>query len=230
MKTIMIRAGRGIFAQMNLNVLMVSLIVIIFAALVGFAQSHPYLPMEKGATTLLAYRFHVKNAKMTPKPQEVNGEIVIRFDRFEEKEGKRYLRQTTSYRNIPYISEDQHTWRREENGNVYMASMLHGKWNETLELPEDVKLGKEWEYFDGEKSKRKITKIFDLKLDDGRVMPNCLEVTRLIVANERLKNVVNKSFYCRDIGDSGSIFQQPSPFGDYTTETKLKSYQSNSKD
>jgi hypothetical protein len=38
-------------------------------------------------------------------------------------------------------------------------------WN----YPKNVGLGKEWEYFDGEKSKRKITKIFDLKLDDGRV-------------------------------------------------------------
>ena len=224
METTTMVSGRKIIAQMNSKMLVVSLITMFFALPGSFAQAHPYLPMENGAKTLLAYRFHVKNAKMTPKPQEINGEIAMRYDRFEEKGGKRYLRQTTSYRNIPYISEDQHTWRREENGNVYMASMLRGKWNETLELPEDVGIGKEWEYFDGERSMRKITKIFDLKLDDGRVIPDCFEVTRFIVANERLKSVINKSYYCRDIGDSGSVFQQPSPIGDYVTETKLKSH------
>ena len=224
MKTIIIKAGHGISAQIYSHMLMVALVAIFCTFPGGFAQAHPYIPMENGAKTLLAYRFHVKNATMTPKPQEVNGEITMRYDRFEEKSGKRYLRQTTSYRNIPYVIEDQHTWRREQNGNVYMASMLHGKWNETLELPKDVGLGKEWEYFDGEKSKRKITKIFDLKLDDGKVIADCLEVTRSIVANERLENVINKSYYCRDIGDSGSVFQQPSPIGDYVTETKLKSH------
>lgn len=224
MKTIITRAWRRISAQINSPMLMVALVAIFFALAGSLAQAHPYLPMENGAKTLLAYRFHVKNARMTPKPQEVKGEITMRYDRFEEKDGKRYLRQTTSYRNIPYVSEDQHTWRREENGNVYMASMLRGKLNETLELPENVGLGKEWEYFDGEKSKRKITKIFDLKLDDGRVIPHCLEVTRFIVGNERLENVINKSFYCRGIGDSGSVFLQPSPVGDYVTETKLKSH------
>jgi hypothetical protein len=224
METIITRTCPKTSAQINSLMLMVALVTIFFALTGSFAQAHPYLPMENGAKTILAYRFHVKDAKMTPKPQEVKGEITMRYDRFEEKDGKRYLRQTTSYRNIPYATEDQHTWRREENGNVYMASMLRGKWNETLELPKNVGLGKEWEYFDGEKSKRKITKIFDLKLDDGRVIPDCLEVTRLIVANERLENVINKFYYCRDIGDSGSIFQQPSPVGDYVTETKLKSH------
>jgi hypothetical protein len=39
----------------------------------------------------------------------------------------------------------------------------------------NVRLGKEWDYFDYEKAKRKITKIFDIKLDEGRVITDCLE-------------------------------------------------------
>lgn len=216
--------GKRASARTAANRLMAALAAVFLFLPAGIAQAHPYLPLEKGAITVLAYRFHVKNATMTPKPQEVHGEITMRHDRFEDKAGKRYLRQTTSYRNIPYISEDQHIWRREENGNVYMASMLHGKWNETLELPRDAVPGKEWQYFDGEKSKRKITRTFDLKLDDGRVIRDCLEVRRTILAKERLKNVININYYCRDIGDSGSVFQQPSPIGDYVTETRLKSH------
>ncbi len=89
METIIIRAGRRISAQIKSNILMVVLVNIFFAWSGSFAQAHPYLPMENGAKTLLAYRFHVKNVKMTPKPQEVNGEITMRYDRFEEKRGKR---------------------------------------------------------------------------------------------------------------------------------------------
>jgi hypothetical protein len=212
----------GTCHRIHISVLFLVMVHIAFG--VSDSQAHPYLPLESGSTTILHYHFQIKNTKMVQKPDDIHGEIVMHYDRFEEKHGKRYLRQTTSYRNIPYITTEQQVWRREENGNIYLSSMLHGQWIETLELPKDVEIGREWAYYDGEKSKRKVSKRFDLKLDDGNVIADCLEITRTIVTNEQLKNVVNKSYYCRDIGDAGSLFLQPSPIGDYTTETRLKSY------
>lgn len=184
-------------------------------------QAHPYLPLNSGSTKIFRYHFHIGNAKMVPKPHDVHGEITMNFDRFEERNGKRYLRQTTTYRNIPYMTTEQHVWKREENGNIYLGWMLHGKWNETLELPEDVSLGREWEFYDGVKSKKKVTKIFGLKLADGEIIADCLEITHIIPANQKL-NVVDKSYYCRDIGDAGSLYRQPTSDGDFTTETSLK--------
>jgi len=187
-------------------------------------QAHPYLPLESGSTKVYSYHFHIGNAKKGPRPNEVHGEIVMKYGAFEEKYGKRYLRQTTTYRNIPYWTAEQHVWHREESGNLYLGWAQNGKWHETLELPKDVSLGREWRYFDGEQTKRKISKIFDLKLADGKVLADCLEVSRTVLANQQLNTVVNISYYCRDIGNAGSLFRQPTPVGDYTTETRLQSY------
>lgn len=210
------------FLQCMVHVLLLCLALL--AANGQNLQAHPYLPLESGSTKVYSYHFHIKNAKLTPKPKEVRGEIVLKYGSFEEKNGKRYLRQTTTYRNIPYWTAEQHAWHREENGDVYLGWMQDGKWHETLELPKDVSPGREWQYNDGEKSMRKVSKRFDLKLADGKVIADCLEVTRTHLANQQLNKVVNISYYCRDIGDAGSLFRQPTPFGDYTTETRLKSY------
>lgn len=198
----------------------------------GVALAHPYLPLEGGRVTVLDYTFRVENPKIRAENpgvaqalQPVRGKIIVKTGEFEEKFGRRYLRQATSYRDIPYMKVDQLTWRREENGNVYFGSMLHGRWNETLELPADVSVGREWDYYDGEKSKRKVTRKLEIKLPGGEVLPDCIEIARTILKNERLANVVNKNYYCRDKGDAGSVFLQPSPVGDYTTETKARSFE-----
>lgn len=102
------------------------------------------------------------------------------FDNFQDKNGTLYLRQATKYRNIPYWKTEQHVWRREENGNIDLGWMLNGKWNEVLELPKDVSIGREWMYNDGEKSKRKVIRIFDLTLFEGKTFPDCLEITHSI--------------------------------------------------
>lgn len=190
----------------------------------GRVHAHPYLPLAEGPAKVFSYRFHVENATMVPRPQEVRGEISMRNDDFEVKNGKRYRRQTTTYKRIPYMTAPQHSWRREEDGNVYLAWMQNGKWIETLELPKDVSLGRVWEYFDGEKSRRTISRIFDLKLASGEVIADCIEVKRTILSNKQLKSAIDRSTYCRDLGVAGSFFQQPTPVGTYTTETLLKSY------
>ena len=88
-------------------------------------QAHPYLPLKSGLTKTFKYYFHIKNASKTAKPSDVNGEIFMQFDNFEDKNGKLYLRQTTTYRDIPYWTTEQHVWRREDNGNVYLGWMLN---------------------------------------------------------------------------------------------------------
>lgn len=201
-----------------------ALLLFIVAGDIDRAAAHPYLPLEEGRVTLLDYHFRVEGSKVPNAAQEVRGEMTLRYSSYEEKFGKRYLRQTTSYRDIPYMSNDQLIWRREEDGNVYVASMLNDKWNETLELPKDVSIGAEWDYFDGEKSRRKVTRKLELKLAGGEVLTDCLEVTRSVLGNEKLKSAININYYCRDKGDSGFLFRQASPLGEYITETKAKSF------
>jgi hypothetical protein len=186
-------------------------------------QAHPYHPLKSGMTKTFKYHFHIKNANKTAKLSNVNGEILMQFDNFEEKNGKLYLRQTTTYRNIPYWKTEQHTWRREENGNIYLGWMLNGKWNEALELPKDVSVGSEWKYNDGEKSTRKVTRIFNLNITGGKVFSDCLEITHSIAGNQP-SDLIDISYYCRDIGDAGSVVRQPTPVGEYTTETSLENY------
>jgi len=186
------------------------------------AAAHPYLPLQSGNTTVLAYDFHVDTTKPAFKQSDSKGKMIIRTEGAEEKQGKRYTRFRTSYEGISFMagSKDIHVWRREENGVVYLASPLQAVFNETVELPADVAVGSEWDYFDGEKSKRKVTAHLELQFE-GKKFPDCIEVTRSILNNEKLKQAINKNYYCRDVGEVGSLFKQPSPVGEYITETKL---------
>jgi hypothetical protein len=188
------------------------------------APAHPYLPLESGRVTVLDYSFRVENLKVPQGPRAVRGQMIIKTGPFEEKAGKLYLRQTTSYRNIPYQTADQQSWRREEHGNVYLGMMRRGAWAETLELPADVSVGREWDYDDGEKSRREVTRKLEIELPNGRSFADCIEVARTITHNKNLASVVNRNYYCRDLGDAGSVFLQPSPIGDYKTETRAHSF------
>jgi len=186
--------------------------------------AHPYSPLRPGDVTVVKYHFRVENPKGEMKADEVKGSMTMTKGAAEQKEGKQYFKTTTSYQNIPYIKDDQHLWRREEGGNLYVASMLNDKWNETLELPANVSVGQEWDYFDGVQSKRKVTSTLSVTMPDGKVLSDCIEVSRTVLSNESLKSVINSSIYCKDIGEVGSMFVQPSPLGDYTTETKIESF------
>jgi hypothetical protein len=189
-------------------------------------SAHPYLPLESGRMTVFDYSFRVENSKMGQVPPSVRGRIIVKTGSFEEKAGRLYLRYITSYRNIPYQAANQELWRREENGDVYLGMMRKKRWVETLELPADVSVGLEWDYDDGEKSRRKVTRKLEIKLPSGESLADCVEVTREITHNKKLAGVINKSYYCRDKGDAGSVFLQPSPAGDYLTETKARSFES----
>jgi len=104
--------------------------------------------------------------------------------------------------------------------------MRRGTWAETVELPADVSVGREWEYDDGEKSRRKVTRTLEIELPSGEVLPDCIEVLRTFTHNENLARVINKSYYCKVVGDAGSIFLQPTPVGEYQTETRLRRFDS----
>ena len=185
------------------------------------AWSHPYLPLHEGDVMVLDYHFHVDAKKKQPKPPDQRGRMIIKAERTEQKQGKPWVRFRVSYRDIPYSIEDVLFWRREENGKVYTGSVRNGKFSETLELPSDVSVGAEWDYDDGERSRRKVTKRLDLDVG-GRKLVDCVEVTRSIAKKER-SSVVNRNYYCRDTGEVKSYFMMPSPLGDYVTETSLRS-------
>jgi hypothetical protein len=69
-----------------------------------------------------------------------------------------------------------------------------------------------------------VTRRRGIKLPGGEILTDCIEVTRTITKNQNLANVVNRNYYCRDRGDAGSIFLQPSPIGDYRTETRARKF------
>jgi hypothetical protein len=208
--------------QFLLYITLLSASTILSITTLSFA--HPYLPLTSGSTKTYDYHFHIEKAQIASKLNDVRGEIFLRFDISEEKYGRLYLRQSSTYHNIPFWKSEVHSWRRDDNGDIYLAWIANGKWNEALELPKDVPLGREWDYNDGQNSKRKITKIFDLTLLNGKVLPDCLEITNISATKEKLK-FNQKSFYCRDVGDAGSEYRQQTPVGEYITETNLKEFE-----
>ncbi|WKZ57304.1 MAG: hypothetical protein QY326_01180 [Bdellovibrionota bacterium] len=133
------------------------------------------------------------------------------------------MKYVTQYKDIPYATQDAVLWRREDNGVVYIASMIRGVINETIELPKDVPVGTQWDYNDGEPSKREVTATLTLELA-GLKYPDCIEVTRTVLNNKALQSVTNKSYYCKEVGEVRSLFKQPSPIGDYITETSMREY------
>ncbi len=200
-------------------------IVISSLLICASSQAHPYFPLNKGSVSTYNYKFGVDSENKEVTKSNTTGKMISRNQGEIEKEGKRFYQFQTNYEGISYMTGTAELWRREEDGNLYLGSFLKGKFNETLELPGDVTVGKEWDYNDGEISKRKVTAILSITLPDGAKLDDCIEVTRSIL-NEKLKNIVNKTYYCRDTGDAGSLFAQPSPFGEYKTEVSLLSYKS----
>lgn len=118
-------------------------------------------------------------------------------------------------------------YRREEDGNVYLGAESKGKISESLELPANTEIGSEWKYSDGVESARKITAKPKVTLSNGEVLSDCIEVTRQVLKNELHKPAIDKNVYCKDLGKVRSLFFQPSPIGDYKTETLLKSSKGN---
>lgn len=186
--------------------------------------AHPYFPLKQGSKTTLSYSFHVETARKEFKQADTKGFLTSEIGLEEEKEGRKYFKFITTYKDIPFSKEPAIHWKREESGVLFAASIINGKLNETIELPADTSLGTEWDYFDGEKSKRKVTSILSLDFD-GKKFHDCIEVTR-VITKKTLSNVTNISYYCPNIGEVKSIFKQPTPIGDYITETSYTSHES----
>lgn len=181
--------------------------------------AHPFLPLVEDTSSTADYKFEVQTDRPEFRQANTKGTLVVRTSKWENMSGKKYLKFITSYQGIPFMKDDVLLWRREENGNIYLSNEQDGKINETLELPADVSKGAEWNYNDGVESKRKVSDIVSVKLAKGQVLENCIEVTRIVLKNESLKAVTDKSYYCKDKGNVKTIFIQPSPVGDYKTET-----------
>jgi hypothetical protein len=186
------------------------------------ARAHPHLPLRPGDVTVLDYRFHVETSRKEFRVAETKGTMTITTEAAEERNGKSWVRFRTTYDGIPYMTTTVETWRREENGDVYVASMRDGLWSETLELPADVSLGAEWDYDDGEPSRRKVTALVDLELG-GRALRGCIEVLR-IPKNADRKNVTNRNTYCPDVGEVRFHLEATSPVGTYVTATSLRTH------
>lgn len=187
------------------------------------ALAHPYFPLREGIKTTLNYSFFVNTTRKEFKQADTKGSLASEIGTEEEKDGKKYFRFTTTYKDIPYSKEPVIHWKREEAGVLYAASIINGKISETVELPADLSLGTEWDYFDGEKSKRKVTSVLALEFE-GKKFPDCIEVTR-VITKKTLSNVTNISYYCLNVGEVKSIFKQPTPVGDYITETFYASHE-----
>ncbi len=187
-------------------------------------HAHPYFPLKKGATANFDYKFSVDSQREEYTRSNTKGKMISSNTGEVDRDGKRYFRFETRYEGISYMQGVAELWRRDDGGKLLLGSMIKGQLNETVELPEDTSVGQEWDYFDGEQSKRKITGQLSITLPNGLKLPDCLEVSRTILKRENLKDVVNKSYYCRDVGTAGSLFTQPSPIGEYRTESTLVAY------
>ena len=190
------------------------------ALLASSAAAHPYLPLREGDVLVLDYRFHVETGRREFAVPERRGKMIITTERTEEKGGKPWVRFRVAYRDMPDPIPDVTFWRRDDAGAVRAGSMIGDRWNESIELPADVSVGAEWDYDDGEKSRRKVTKHLALELG-GKTLDDCIEVTRT-VAKKSLSAAVNRNYYCRDVGEVKSVFEMPSPVGRYVTETSLR--------
>ena len=186
------------------------------------AASHPYLPLEDKLTSTYIYSFRVETENKQFKQPDVNGQLRETAVGWEDKYGRKYLHFVTSYHEIPFMKENTSMYRREENGNIYLGSEAKGKITESLELPANTEIGSEWKYSDGVDSVRKITSKTQITLPSGVTLTDCIEVSRKVLSNDSHKSAIDKNTYCRDVGKVHSIFFQPSPVGDYRTETNLK--------
>jgi hypothetical protein len=184
------------------------------------ASAHPYLPLREGDVLVLDYRFHVETDRKEFAVPERRGKMIITTERTEEKSGNPWVRFRVAYRDMPEPIPDVTFWRREDGGAVRAGSMVGDRWRDTIELPADVSVGAEWDYDDGERSRRKVTRKLALELG-GKTLDDCIEVTRT-VAKKNLAAAVNRNYYCRDVGEVRSVFEMPSPVGRYVTETSLR--------
>ena len=188
-------------------------------AAAAVAQAHPYLPLREGDVLALDYRFHVDTNRKELAVPERRGKMIVTTEQTERKHGTPWVRFRVEYRDMPEPIPDVTFWRRDDGGAVRAASMIGDRWRETVELPADVSVGAEWDYDDGERSRRKVTRKLALELG-GKTLDDCIEVTRT-VAKKNLAAAVNRNYYCRDVGEVKSVFEMPSPVGRYTKETSL---------
>lgn len=194
------------------------------ALLASPAFAHPYCPLKDGSISTLNYNFKIESSRKDLKQTEAHGTITITADGWEEREGHRVLRYITTYQGIPFMKGEVVTWRREENGAIYSGQEIDGKYHESLELPADVSVDAHWTYNDGVKSVRTVARHGDIRLADGEIRKDCIEITRAIpqtAGNEKFKGVSDLVVYCRDTGVARTLFTQPSPVGLYRTETIL---------
>ncbi|HMO16745.1 MAG TPA: hypothetical protein PKA63_02720 [Oligoflexia bacterium] len=188
------------------------------------AQSHPYQPIVEDQVVVSKYIFLVDTTKKEYKQADTQGKIISKASGWEEINGKKFMKYVASYEDIPFMKEEAVLWRREDETGLYLLQKRDKKYVESLELPDDVSLGKRWSYNDGVESERSVTAILDIALPSGDTYKDCIEVTRQILKVDSLKNFSDKSYYCKDIGSVRTIYLQPTPVGTYITETfRIKS-------
>ena len=185
------------------------------------AIAHPYFPFSPGDVFVYRYQFHIDTTKEEFKAANSAGKMTVVVGEPEDLNGRSYFPLTTTYVGVPGSPEPTKIWLREEKGALKMGANHQGKFYETTILPAVTTVGTEWSYFDGEESTRKITAIKSFEAL-GKTHTDCLEVTRAPLSNDKLKESINRDFYCRDVGEVKFLFQSPSPIGDYVTETQLE--------
>jgi len=206
---------------------LITLALSLIATAPAFAGENPYFPLEVGRIAKLQYEFRVESDRKEFTQANTRGRITTTAEAWEPRNGRSYLRFLSVYEGIPFMKEPAKLWRREEAGGIFMGSEIRGNFKETLELPAEPVVGVEWDYDDGVKSRRKVTAATSITLPTGETLNDCIEVTRTVSGNNSLKNVTDKNIYCRNRGNVRSLFVQPTPVGDYRTETLQESMTAN---
>lgn len=191
----------------------------LFTLLPAIAMAHPYFPVVPGEVTVREYHFRVEGGMKGMSSAPVHGKMISTVNGVEVREGKEFTKITTEYKDIPYQQKATEMWVREEGGAVIMGALHGEKFVETTLLPADISVGSEWEYNDGEKSKRKVSRTLALEFQ-GKRYEDCIEILR-VLPKAGASSATHKDYYCRDVGNVKFSFSMASPAGTYITENEL---------
>ncbi|MCC6954171.1 MAG: hypothetical protein IT290_08640 [Deltaproteobacteria bacterium] len=189
------------------------------ALLPSVVIAHPYFPIIPGEVTVREYHFRVEGGMKGMPTAPVHGKMVSTVKGVEVREGKQFTRIATEYKDIPYQQNATEIWVREEAGAVIMGALHGEKFVETTLLPAEISVGSEWDYNDGEKSKRKVSRSLALDVQ-GKRYDDCIEILR-VLPKAGPSSATHKDYYCRDVGNVKFSFSMASPAGTYITENEL---------
>ena len=113
--------------------------------------------------------------------------------------GVTYTQLETSYENIFGIAPQLGYIRVDEDG-VYTASEIRGVFAESPIIKFPIEVGKSWDYYDGEKGRRRIAEVGTMKIGE-RTFENCVKIERVFDDPEKDGQWTHTDYYAPGFGN-----------------------------